>query len=29
VIGIRLGTLDGDPGLKPQYHIFVDSRLLG
>lgn len=26
VIGIRLGTLDGDPGIKPQYHIFVDSR---
>ncbi len=26
VIGVRLGTLDGDPGVSPQYHIFVDSR---
>ena len=25
-IGIRLGTLDGDPGIRPQYHTFVDSR---
>jgi hypothetical protein len=25
-IGIRLGTLDGDPGIEPQYHMFVDSR---
>jgi hypothetical protein len=21
--GIRLGTLDGDPGIRPQYHQFV------
>ena len=26
LIGIRLGTLDGDPGIEPQFHIFVDSR---
>jgi len=26
VIGVRLGTLDGDPGIRPQYHIFVASR---
>ena len=26
VIGVRLGTLDDDPGIRPQYHIFVDSR---
>jgi hypothetical protein len=26
VIGIRLGTLDADPGVRPQYHIFADSR---
>jgi len=25
-IGIRLGTLDGDPGIRPTYHMFVDSR---
>ena len=25
-IGIRLGTLDGDPGIRPAYHMFVDSR---
>jgi hypothetical protein len=24
--GIRLGTLDGDPGIRPQYHMFVESR---
>ena len=23
---IRLGTLDGDPGVRPQYHAFVDSK---
>jgi hypothetical protein len=25
-ISIRLGTVDGDPGIRPQYHTFVDSR---
>ena len=25
-ISIRLGALDGDPGIRPQYHSFTDSR---
>jgi len=25
-VSIRMGTLDGDPGIRPQYHTFVDSR---
>jgi hypothetical protein len=25
-ISVRLGALDGDPGIRPQYHSFVDSR---
>src|SRR3954447_9351488 len=25
-IAIRAGALDGDPGIRPQLHIFVDSR---
>ena len=25
-ISIRMGSLDGDPGIRPQYHSFVDSR---
>ena len=25
-ISIRLGALDGDPGIRPQFHTFVDSR---
>lgn len=25
-VSVRLGTLDGDPGIRPQYHAFVDSR---
>jgi hypothetical protein len=25
-VSIRLGTLDGDPGIRPQYRTFVDSR---
>jgi hypothetical protein len=25
-ISIRLGALDDDPGIRPQYHSFVDSR---
>ena len=25
-ISIRLGALDGDPGIRPQYHSFVESR---
>jgi hypothetical protein len=25
-VSIRLGSLDGDPEIRPQYHSFVDSR---
>lgn len=25
-VSIRLGSLDGDPGIRPQSHSFVDSR---
>ena len=25
-VSIRLGSLDGDPGIRPQWHQFVDSR---
>jgi hypothetical protein len=25
-ISVRLGSLDGDPEIRPQYHSFVDSR---
>ena len=25
-VSIRLGSLDGDPGIRPQYHTFVASR---
>ena len=25
-VSIRLGSLDGDPGIRPHYHSFVDSR---
>ena len=25
-VSIRLGTVDGDPGIRPQNHTFVDSR---
>jgi hypothetical protein len=25
-ISIRLGALDGDPGIRAQYHTFVDSK---
>ena len=25
VVGIRLGTLDGDPGIRPQWHQWLDS----
>jgi hypothetical protein len=25
-ISIRLGTVDGDPGIRPQYHTFVGSK---
>ena len=24
VIGVRLGTFDSDPGIRPEYHQFVD-----
>ena len=25
-ISIRLGALDGDPGIRPEFHTYVDSR---
>ena len=25
-IGIRLGAVDGDPGIRPQFHTFVASK---
>ena len=25
-VSIRLGSLDGDPGIRPQYHTFVAAR---
>jgi hypothetical protein len=25
-VSVRLGSLDGDPAIRPQYHSFVDSR---
>jgi hypothetical protein len=25
-IAIRFGALDGDPGMRPDFHVFVDSR---
>ena len=25
-VTIRLGSLDADPGIRPQFHTFVDSR---
>jgi hypothetical protein len=25
-VAIRLGSLDGDPGIRPQFHTFVASR---
>jgi hypothetical protein len=25
-ISVRFGSLDGDPGIRPQYHTFVESR---
>ena len=25
-VSIRLGAMDGDPGIRPQYHTFVGSR---
>jgi hypothetical protein len=25
-VSVRLGSLDADPGIRPQYHSFVDSR---
>lgn len=24
-VSVRLGTLDGDPGIRPQYHSYADS----
>lgn len=26
-VAVRLGTLDGDPGIRPQYRQFVDSAV--
>jgi hypothetical protein len=25
-VSVRLGSLDGDPGIRPQYHSFVGSK---
>lgn len=25
-VSIRLGTIDGDPGIRPQFHTFVGSK---
>jgi hypothetical protein len=25
-ISVRLGTLDGDPGIRPEFHTYVDSK---
>jgi hypothetical protein len=25
-VAIRFGALDGDPGIRPEFHAFVDSR---
>src|ERR1044072_6287548 len=25
-IGVRFGTLDGDPGIRPSFHTFVEAR---
>ena len=25
-VSIRMGGFDGDPGIRPQFHTFVDSR---
>ena len=25
-VSIRFGALDGDPGIRPQFHTYVDSR---
>lgn len=25
-VSIRLGSVDGDPGIRPQHHTFVDSK---
>jgi len=25
-VSIRLGTVDGDPGIRPQYHTYVGSK---
>ncbi len=25
-VSIRLGSVDGDPGIRPQLHTFVDSK---
>lgn len=25
-VSIRMGTFDGDPGVRPQFHIYVGSK---
>ena len=25
IVGVRLGAVDGDPGIRPQWHQFLDS----
>jgi hypothetical protein len=25
-VSVRLGSLDGDPGIRPQYHSFTGSK---
>lgn len=25
IVGVRLGAIDGDPGVRPQYHQFLES----
>jgi hypothetical protein len=25
-ISIRIGAIDGDPGIRPQFHTYIDSR---
>jgi hypothetical protein len=26
IVGIPAGTVDGDPGIRPQMHLFVDGN---
>lgn len=27
-VSVRLGALDGEPGIRPEYHAFVESRAM-